>query len=228
MAEDELEYFDEEPNHGAIVQHSDGQHRDVVRRSPPDGEDVSTGQFGGFQVASIPPSLGAPQFFSGAQRFGVTAGSLNNAQNVNHFTNCTWISPPSSQTAPMDNPDSPQGFEHPRRPIDNRESSHSQEDFSGAAPVRVNSTEYEQSRPEQQSRPSQSHSSQETVHRPSGQGPVPSPAQRNATSSRLSGQRIQTGATYAPPSPPPSPPTRWWSSRSPPKRSNAATCMLAR
>ncbi|KAJ7613700.1 hypothetical protein DFH06DRAFT_137550 [Mycena polygramma] len=200
MSEDELEYFDD----SAIVQHSNDQPRDVVRRNPPDEQDVSTRPASRLEVASIPPSPGTLQFFSGAQGFGVTAGSMNNAQSVHHYTNCTWNSPALQQAVPR-NPathgmhDPPQGSEHPRRPIDNQASSHSQEDFSGAAPVRVSST----SRPEQQSRPSQSHSSRE-VRRPLQQNP-------------MSRHPLQTGAaatTSVLPSPPPSPETRWWCSPS--------------
>ncbi|KAJ7673119.1 hypothetical protein DFH06DRAFT_1081948 [Mycena polygramma] len=203
MAEAELEYSNEEPNHGAIVQHSDGQHSDVARRNPPDERNSSN---------RLEVATSTPQFFPGAQRFGITAGSLNNAQNVNHFTNYTWISPAPPHTTPMDHPatrlhDSPQGFERPQalRPIDNRESSHRQEDFSEGAPVQVTSTP----RREQQS---------QTVNRPSGQDTVPLLPQQNATAiPRMSGHPLQTGASPTAnvlPSPPPSPQARWWFSPS--------------
>ncbi|KAJ6492851.1 hypothetical protein C8R47DRAFT_424132 [Mycena vitilis] len=227
MSESELEYLDE----GAIVRHSNDQPRDVVRSSPPDEQNVSTGQSSRLEVTSMSSSPSTQQFFSGAQGFDVTAGSMNNAQNIHHYINCTWISPAPQQAVPPGNPaahdmhDSPQRFEDSRRLTENRQSSRSQGDFSGAARVRASSTLTEGAPPEQQSASQSARSSQEPVHRPSGQGPVPSPPQQNATSSRLSGhgQRVQTGATHAPPSPPPSPPTRsrWWSPRSPPKRSDA-------
>ncbi|KAJ6453004.1 hypothetical protein C8R47DRAFT_262245 [Mycena vitilis] len=109
--------------------------------------------------------------------------------------------------------DSPQGIEHPRRPIDNRESSDSEGNFSDPAPVRVTST----GRREQRSRPSQSHSSRE-VRRPSGQNTVPLSPPQNATPPlRVGGHALQTAAASAAdalPSPPASPETRWWFSPS--------------
>ncbi|KAJ7682040.1 hypothetical protein DFH06DRAFT_1160054 [Mycena polygramma] len=191
MADYEIEYPDEESNQGEFNQTwDDGQSRALVQSNLSDELSTNTSNLA---VTPVPPSGDRREMFSSARDFEVSAGSLNNAQTINHYNNCVVLPPTPQRSENRAAPrypahDGAQEFENRPHPQE------SQLPSSQRPELHPHSSQTRQSRT---FRDADRHTSEQDT--------------RDATASR-SGHPQRTGAAttmYAPLSPPPSPQTRW-------------------